>query len=240
LTTTFSRFLCLDPVCLATRIHATVILRYRKWIYKGSIVQLKDLSRPDLAIVCKLFGTLFYYQPKDFEYLPISTYFENEDVETPIEEVSNALNAFKYCDRDQLQTEHERLFTMQEHMMAPPWSSMYLDKESILFGPSTKTYCEFVEHCGLGLREDATDPEDHIGLMLIVLGMLMTDEQDQHVKELLGEYLVTWSDFYFQRLKAEVKLPAYEQLAIYTESLFNVLSKQYAPQVLIKNNYFQA
>lgn len=200
---------------------------------------LKDLPHSDLAIVCKLFGTLFYYQPKDFEHLPINTYLDHDDVETPIAEVSRALDAFKFCDKDELQTEYERLFTMQESMPAPPWSSMYLDKESILFGQANKSYCDFIEHCGLGLRENANDPEDHIGLMLIVLGMLIDDGQDQHVKELIGEYLASWSSFYFARLKAVNSDSAYSQLAVEVANLLEILRKNYSAQVLIKSNFFQ-
>lgn len=203
-------------------------------------MELKNLSKPDLAIVCKLFGTLFYYQPNDFDQLPIKIYFEQENVETPIDEVNKILNAFKFRDRATLQAEYERLFTIQKVMPAPPWSSMYLDKESVLFGKSNKEYSEFVEHCGLSLREGATDPEDHIGLMLIILGMLIEDQQDQHVKEMIGEYLGTWSNFYFSCLKAVAEESVYSELADYVSHLLAILSKQYSAQVLIKNNYFHA
>lgn len=206
---------------------------------KGVTVQLKDLSQSDLAIVCKLFGTLFYYQPSDFEHLPINTYLDHDDVETPITEVSQALDAFKFSDRNELQAEHERLFSMRESMPAPPWSSMYLDKESILFGQSNKHYCDFIEHCGLGLRENAQDPEDHLGLMLIVLGMLIDDGQEQHVKELLGEYLSTWTPFYFARLHAVSPDSAYSKLATQVTLLLDILRKHYSVQVLIKSNFFQ-
>ncbi len=207
---------------------------------KGNIVQLNELSQSDLAIVCKLFGALFYYQPKDFERLPISTYFDHDDVETPIKEVSQALNAFKFTEDLVLQEQYEKFFTMQEEMLAPPWSSMYLDKESILFGQASKDYCDFVEHCGLGLREGASDPEDHIGLMLMVLGMLIEDEQEQHIKEMVGEYLATWSPFYFARLKEVAGDTAYAQLSQHVTSLLDVIRKRYSAQVLIKSNYFQS
>ncbi|PWI32226.1 dehydrogenase [Vibrio albus] len=203
-------------------------------------MQLNDLSQSDLSIVCKLFGSLFYYQPKEYEQLPIGAYFSHDDVTTPIDEINQILNAFKYADQGALQVEHEQLFTMQEMMPAPPWSSMYLDRESIVFGKANNDYSEFVEHCGLSLREGASDPEDHIGLMLIVLGMLIDDKQDQHAKEMIGEYLATWSGFYFSRLKevTEEESP-YSKLADYTASLLEVLRKQYSVQVLIKNNFFQ-
>lgn len=210
-----------------------------KRILKGNTVQLKDLSQADLSIVCKLFGSLFYYQPKDFEQLPIGAYFTHEDVTTSIDEVNQILNTFKFSNQESLQTEHERLFSIQETMQAPPWSSMYLDRESITFGQANKAYSEFIEHCGLNLREGASDPEDHIGLMLIVLGMLIDDKQDQHVKEMIGEYLSTWTGFYFVRLKTVAAENAYSELADKTAYLLELLRKQYSAQVLIKNNFFQ-
>lgn len=201
-------------------------------------MELKDLSKEDLAIVCKLFGALFYYQPNDFQEFSFGTYFDQDDVETPISEVNQVLSSFK-LKQQTLQSEHEKLFSMQENMPVPPWSSMYLDKESILFGKANTDYCEFIEHCGLGLRDGADDPEDHIGLMLIILGMLIEDEQDQHAKEMLGEYLATWSGFYFNGLKTLFPNSVYTELAHATAQLLDILCKQYSVQILIKNNFFQ-
>lgn len=203
-------------------------------------MELKTLAKTDLAIVCKLFGALFYYPPRDFKDFPFGTFFEEDEVETPIKEVNQVLNSFKFTNQSELQAQHDRLFILQTDMPAPPWSSMYLDKESIQFGHSHKQYCEFIEHCGLGLREEASDPEDHIGLMLIILGMLIEDEQDQHVKEMLGEYLVTWSNFYFANLKLAAADSAYAKLADHVAKLLEILCSNYSVQVLIKNNYFQS
>lgn|GEM_PF-240850 len=202
-------------------------------------MELNTLSTADLAIVCKLFGALFYYPPRDFNEFPFGTYFEEDEVETPIKEVNQVLNGFKFTNQVELQTEFDKLFTLQPEMVTPPWSSMYLDRESIQFGISHKKYCEFIQHCGLSLREGATDPEDHIGLMLIILGMLIEDNQEQHVKEMLGEYLVTWSGFYFSNLKQFAPDTAYARLANHTAQLLELLCTRYSAQVLIKNNYFQ-
>ncbi len=202
-------------------------------------MEISNLSKPELAIVCKLFGALFYYPPSEFKDFPFGTFFEEDEVETPIKEINLVLNAFKFTDQKELQEEHERLFTLQQNTPVPPWSSMYLDKESIQFGQSHQRYCEFIEHCGLGLRDGATDPEDHIGLMLIILGMLMEDNQDQHVKEMLGDYLVTWSGFYFANLKHHAKGSVYVKLAEHTSRLLELLCTSYSVQVLIKNNYFR-
>ncbi len=201
-------------------------------------MELKSLSNTDLAIVSKLFGALFYYPPRDFKEFPFGTFFEEDEVETPIKEVNLVLNSFKFTNQAALQAEHDNLFTLQSEMVAPPWSSMYLDRESIQFGQSTKKYCEFIEHCGLGLREEARDPEDHIGLMLIILGMLIEDKQDQHVKEMLGDFLVTWSGFYFANLKRHAPNSAYTKLAEHTAQLLELLCTHYSAQVQIKNNYF--
>lgn len=201
-------------------------------------MELQNLSRHELAIVSKLFGALFYYPPRDFNQFPFGTYFEQDEVETPIKEVNQVLNSFKFTNQKALQDEYDRLFILQDNMPAPPWSSMYLDRESIQFGQSSKKYCEFIEHCGLGLREDANDPEDHIGLMLIILGMLIEDDQEQHVKEMLGDYLVTWTGYYFSNLKKCSPDSVYSELAEKTQRLLELLCTSYSAQVLIKNNYF--
>lgn len=81
-------------------------------------MELQNLSRPELAIVCKLFGALFYYPPRDFNQFPFGTYFEEDEVETPIKEVNQVLNSFKFTKQSTLQDEHDRLFTIQDDMPA--------------------------------------------------------------------------------------------------------------------------
>jgi TorA maturation chaperone TorD len=200
-------------------------------------VELEQLPPNELAVVARLLGSLFYYQPADFEHTPFNTYFHN-DVETPVPFVNHVLDAFKNSDIRDLQTTYEFLFSATPPFVAPPWGSVYLDKGSVLFGSSTQRYCEFIEHCGLGLRDHAIDPDDHLGLMLMVLAMLIEDEQVEHVKELLSEYLLPWFGFFSLALQNHTQNTAYLTLLESVTELFSMLQKTYTIQVLIKDNQF--
>lgn len=200
-------------------------------------MQLSELNKNELVIVCRLYGALYYYQPKDFDQVQLNTYFQH-DVETPINDINIVLNAFKIADKTKLNAEYCRLFSSSQPFSAPPWGSIYLDQNSPLNGPSTQAYCDFIEHCGLKLRENSTDPEDHLGLMLMVLAMLIDDDQDQHVTELLGEYILPWFQFFASRIKKEVRHEAYVKLTKGTEDLLALLRNKYKAQTLIKTNYF--
>jgi putative dimethyl sulfoxide reductase chaperone len=209
-------------------------------MFKRSLfsVELEQLPPNELAVVFRLLGSLFYYQPEDFEHTPFNTYFYN-DVETPVPFVNHVLNAFKNSDIRDLQKEYEFLFSATSPFVAPPWGSVYLDTGSVLFGSSTQRYCEFIEHCGLGLRDNAIDPDDHLGLMLMVLAMLIEDEQVEHVKELLGEYLLPWFGFFSRALLNNARSTAYLTLLESVTELFAMLRKTHTIQVLIKDNQFR-
>lgn len=200
-------------------------------------MQLSELKKNELVIVSRLYGALYYYQPKDFDKVQLNTYFQH-DVETPISDINVVLNSFKIADKSKLNEEYSRLFSSKTPFSVPPWSSVYLDPDLPLNGPATKAYCEFIEHCGLNLREGANDPEDHLGLMLMVLAMLIDDDQDQHVAELLGEYILPWFQFFANRIKQEARHEAYVKLTKGTEDLLSLLRQKFNAQALIKTNYF--
>ncbi|MCE0495304.1 TorD/DmsD family molecular chaperone [Vibrio salinus] len=200
-------------------------------------MQLNELKKDELVIVCRLYGALYYYPPNDFEKVQLNTYFQH-DVETPIYDINVVLNAFKIADKTKLKNEFSRLFSSSIPFSVPPWSSIYLDQDSNLNGPSTKKYCDFIEHCGLKLREGFTDPEDHLGLMLMVLAMLIDDDQEQHISELLGEYILPWFPFFANRIKAEARQESYVKLTKGTEDLLNHLRVKYNARTLAKTNYF--
>lgn len=196
-----------------------------------------QFNAKDVAIIARIFGTLFYTAPEKFENTQLQLFFEN-DVETGVESIDTVLTAFKLADKTALQAEYERLFTPVSPFVAPPWSSVYLDASNPQFGPSTQAYLDFVVHCGMGRQEGTTDPEDHVGLMLMVLSLLMDDEQEQHVKEMLGEYLLTWYPWFCEEVCQHAEQSAYVTLARETQSLLNSVQAEYKPQVLIKNRFF--
>ncbi|ODX76317.1 dehydrogenase [Vibrio parahaemolyticus] len=201
-------------------------------------MQISQLEPQDTSIVLKLFGALFYYQPKDYPAANLDTLLSNTD--TPIEALNDMLRSFQNESEEALQMEHDRMFAGIGEMPAPPWGSAYLDKEAVLFGESTIEYRYFLQRCGFSLESDQREPEDQIGLMLMVLGMLIETDQQQLAAEMLREHLMTWFGFFNKRFKKVVTLTPYSKLSNLTEELLQSLSEQYQVVVPAKRDYSDA
>ncbi|EJG0983924.1 molecular chaperone TorD family protein [Vibrio parahaemolyticus] len=201
-------------------------------------MQISQLEPQDTSIVLKLFGALFYYQPKDYPAANLDTLLSNTD--TPIEALNDMLRSFQNESEEALQMEHDRMFAGIGEMPAPPWGSAYLDKEAVLFGESTIEYRYFLQRCGFSLESDQREPEDQIGLMLMVLGMLIETEQQKLAAEMLREHLMTWFGFFNKRFKKSVTLTPYSKLSNLTEELLQSLSEQYQVVVPAKRDYSDA
>ncbi|MCG9702701.1 molecular chaperone TorD family protein [Vibrio natriegens] len=198
-------------------------------------MQINQLEPQDTSIVLKLFGALFYYQPKDYTATNLYALLSNTD--TPIEALNDMLHSFQDENEEALQLEHDRLLAGLGDMPAPPWGSAYLDKESVLFGESTIEYRYFLQHCGFALESNQREPEDQIGLMLMVLGMLIESERETLAAEMLREHLMTWFDFFNERFKKVVTLTPYLKLSELTEQLLQALCKKYQLVVPTKRDY---
>lgn len=60
-------------------------------------MQISQLEPQDTSIVLKLFGALFYYQPKDYPVANLDTLLSNTD--TPIEALNDMLRSFQKRER---------------------------------------------------------------------------------------------------------------------------------------------
>ncbi|MDO4502387.1 MAG: molecular chaperone TorD family protein [Coriobacteriia bacterium] len=92
------------------------------------------------------------------------------------------------------------LFVGPRHLVAPPWGSVYTDHEKVVFGETCLELGLWLRRQGIDRLADQTEPPDHIGRMLALLGWMA-----EHRPELVGEYaaghLLTWSHHYFERLE---------------------------------------
>lgn len=201
-------------------------------------MNIAQLEQPDISVLLKLFGALFYYQPKEFYRSNISALLDN--VNTEIEPLNQMLLSFKHADGEALQQEHDRLFSGIGEMPAPPWGSVYLDKESALFGVSTIEYRHFLRRCGFELQLHQKEPEDQIGLMLMVLANLIEADQKSNSKELLERHLMTWFGLYMQRFLSATEADAYRQLGDLSQQLLNSLCVRYGVTPVVQRDYFNA
>lgn len=121
------------------------------------------------------------------------------------------------ADNEALVWEYRRLFVGPGHLPAPPWGSVYTDRDCVTFGEATLALRAWMRAHGIERLSDERTPEDHIGLMLALLAFLAA-ERPELVDEFLAEHLLPWAPHYLEALEAAAEHPFYRGLASLTRA----------------------
>lgn len=120
--------------------------------------------------------------------------------------------------RDELEREYTRLFIGPESKPAPPWGSVYTDHDQVMFGASERALVSWIREHGLFVsEEEQTEPMDHIGRLLALLGWCATARPDL-VVELLQLHILPWSSHFLEQFEAACERDLYKGLAIVTRA----------------------
>ena len=133
-----------------------------------------------------------FYLPKKELYLEESL-FENlsmllktvcPDAAVVSTEMGKAIQ--KYSDQD-LAVEYAKLFVGPFELKAPPYGSVYLDKERRVMGDSTMEVIRMYQEEGLSIDKDCKELPDHIAVELEFMNYLIYREIDTCVKSKLDD-----------------------------------------------------
>lgn len=113
---------------------------------------------------------------------------------------------------DDLVWEYRRLFVGPAPKPAPPWGSVYTDRECVVFGESTLALRAWMRAQGIARLVDDKTPEDHIGLMLVLMAWIARN-QPADLDDYLRMHLLPWSSHFLDELAEAAKQPFYEGLA---------------------------
>lgn len=113
---------------------------------------------------------------------------------------------------DDLVWEYRRLFVGPAPKPAPPWGSVYTDRECVVFGESTLALRAWMRAQGIARLVDDKTPEDHIGLMLMLMAWIARN-QPADLDDYLRLHLLPWSSHFLDELAEAAKQPFYEGLA---------------------------
>ena len=108
--------------------------------------------------------------------------------------------------------EYRRLFVGPAPKPAPPWGSVYTDRECVVFGESTLALRAWMRAQGIARLVDDKTPEDHIGLMLVLMAWIARN-QPADLDDYLRLHLLPWSPHFLDELAEAAKQPFYEGLA---------------------------
>ena len=118
---------------------------------------------------------------------------------------------------DDLMWEYRRLFIGPGAKPAPPWGSVYTDRECVVFGATTLELRTWMREHGVARTADEKTPEDHIGLMLALMAWL-AQNQPADLGEFLSLHLLTWAGHFLGELADAAEHPFYKGLACLTKA----------------------
>ena len=187
-------------------------------------------------------GPLFLLDPQQDAHAiaPLLDAFATMDVASAAEEwparnkasVKNALAALQAGalqalgspnGSDALTWEFRRLFVGPGPKAAPPWGSVYTDKECVVFGQATLELRSWMRSEGIARLGSTAEPEDHIGLMLSLMAWI-AQNRPAALPPFLALHLMPWAPHFLQGMERAAEHPFYRGLAQLTLASLTQLS----------------
>lgn len=171
--------------------------------------ELNETTVEDVAVAASALAALFLHDPateRGAAALDAMRAVAERPAEWPFAQRADAANLLlELAERSRgvaaVSKRYRQLFVGPDRLAAPPWGSVYLDRESVIFGDSTLALRAWMRAHGIVRSTQANDPDDHVGLMLQLLSWLA-----QNHPELLCDYLehhfLTWVFRYLELLQA--------------------------------------
>lgn len=174
----------------------------------------------NISLTARILGAAFYYAPTEksdiVELLSSQKWGEEWPYGSDEEKQRIAsLLSQTTLEEETLAQAYQRLFVGPYALPAPPWGSVYLDHENVLFGNSTLDLREWMLENGIDIALTQNEPEDHIGLMIMMVAWI-AETRPEKLNELLAEHLLPWAYRYLEKLSLQGAFPYYEGLAMLT------------------------
>ena len=110
-------------------------------------------QQDNFSVAARVLGALFYYAPESAEAAPLVAVLTSDGWETqwPLPEASLAplVTAFQTQSEETHAQAWQRLFVGPWALPSPPWGSVWLDRESVLFGDSTLALRQWMREKGI-------------------------------------------------------------------------------------------
>ena len=199
-------------------------------------------SLDTIGVICDLTARLYAAAPDEPTLTALRTLDADENLAlSPGDQewVTGLRLIAGYCRRGAAETllldaigDHSRLFVGPLHVLAPPWSSVYLDN-GLLFGPTAQRVGRLYREFGLQVPRPGQEPEDHIAFELAFLALLnrraaaqlRLGRQTESSKALAvasafcSQYLEPWVEPFLTRVETCAETELYCGLARVTRGL---------------------
>lgn len=164
----------------------------------------------------RLLGAVFYYEPGDKRVQPVLDFFRRPDWIRDWEDLDDGIliaGLIEQGMRQDLSLAYQYLFIGPNDLPAPPWGSVYLDKESVIFGDSLLTLRDFLTARQIEFVHTQNEPEDHLGLMFM-LAAYLAETKPEWLAEFLSRHFLTWAYRCLDLIAAQTDYPFYRAMAL--------------------------
>jgi TorA maturation chaperone TorD len=153
--------------------------------------------RESFAFSARVLGALFYFAPDSEQAAPLVNALTaggwTQDWPLAQDVLQHIEESFKVPADEPLMEAWQRLFIGPYALPAPPWGSVWLDRESVLFGDSTLALRQWMRENNIVFEMQQNEPEDQFGALLLLAGWLTENGRDTERDQLLAWHLLPWS-----------------------------------------------
>ncbi|WP_285127779.1 Tat proofreading chaperone DmsD [Leclercia adecarboxylata] len=168
------------------------------------------------AFTARVLGALFYFAPDSEQAAPLVTALTQgdwqQDWPLPPGQLAPIADALRQQADEPLPDAWQRLFIGPWALPAPPWGSVWLDRESVLFGDSTLALRQWMRDNGIAFEMVQNEPEDSFGTLLLLAAWLAETGRDAERDQLLAWHLLPWSSRFLAVFVENAGHPFYRAL----------------------------
>ena len=168
------------------------------------------------AFTARALGALFYFAPDSEQAAPLVAALTGGDWKQDWPLTSGQLapvaEILRQPSDEALPDAWQRLFIGPWALPAPPWGSVWLDRESVLFGDSTLALRQWMRDNGIAFEMAQNEPEDHFGTLLLLAAWLAETGRDAERDQLLAWHLLPWSTRFLTLFVENAGHPFYRAL----------------------------
>lgn len=174
-----------------------------------------------ISIYGRLLGAVFYYEPNDARLTDILTFFlqpnwmQEWEISFDVKTHKKITALIEKGLQQNITEQYQYLFIGPNELPTPPWGSVYLDPECVIFGNSLLALRDFLQQHQIAFQTQQDEPEDHIGLMLM-LAAYLAENQPHLLIEFLREHFLTWAYHFLEQLSKIENSDFYQALALLT------------------------
>lgn len=173
------------------------------------------------AFTARVLGALFYFAPDSEQAAPLVTALTQgdwqQDWPLPSGQLAPIAEALRQQADEPLPDAWQRLFIGPWALPAPPWGSVWLDRESVLFGDSTLALRQWMRDNGIAFEMAHNEPEDHFGTLLLLAAWLAETGRNAERDQLLAWHLLPWSTRFLAVFVENAGHPFYRALGQLTQ-----------------------